>query len=762
MANHAALIRQENAGLDVVGRGRHFVEFALPDGKRRHVATIDPLHKRDSETEIDATWYPDSGAWQWRIGENDWQAHARSVFNVGSLIEWRHSSGEWVIVDPQSINWINQDNSRQQIAIKQAVTGTASDATLTFENAYGAGRHFEYIAHPRRLIKHFVLDQALPDPAAWLTGALWFEVEWTITNSAGVELYLDGARWKRKNKVKVQTANAIEFRSLATGEVLWYADAPIATDSTAAENGGPQRSACQYEVAAQGGSYFIRVRVPREWMLSAVYPVIIDPTFTDGYGGDVQTYKDTRIKENSANTNYGTDINIEVSDYGVGDTSNVLIEFDVSSIPAGSTIDSATLSIYNPLLVGSFTMAIYRLLVSWTEAGATWNSRNGTNNWSTAGAQGSGTDHAESATQSGVAASASSSWTNFTVTDDVQAFVDGTTNYGWVIDPDSAPSSDYALYWSSDYVDNTALRPKLVVEYTEAGGAPYTLDADAGAYTLTGQAAGLLASRVLALDTGEYALTGQAAGLLAARALAADAGEYALTGHDQALTAARLIALDTGEYTTTGQDPALTIARLLGLDAGEYALTGTDPTLIAARLLALDAGEYALTGNDAGLLAARLLTLDAGGYTLTGQDATLTYTPAGAYTLDLDAGAYTLTGHAVELLISRVLSADAGVYALTGADADVLRGFALAADAGAYAVTGNAAGLALARVLGLDAGAYALTGRDVTLVYSGGVTPTPDSRIYVVAADGRVYIVALEERVHTIAAESRTHTVTAA
>ena len=734
MANHAALIRQENAGLDVVGRGRHFVEFALPDGKRRHVATIDPLHKRDSETEIDATWYPDSGAWQWRIGENDWQAHARSVFNVGSLIEWRHSSGEWVIVDPQSINWINQDNSRQQIAIKQAVTGTASDATLTFENAYGAGRHFEYIAHPRHLIKHFVLDQALPDPAAWLTGALWFEVEWTITNSAGVELYLDGARWKRKNKVKVRTAKAIEFRSRATGEVLWYADAPMATDSTAAENGGPQRLACQYEVAAQGGSYFIRVRVPREWLLAAVYPVIVDPTFTDGYGGDATTYKDTRIKENSANTNYGTDINIEISDYGVGDTSNVLIEFDVSSIPAGSTIDSATLSIYNPLLVGSFTMAIYRLLVSWTEAGATWNSRNGTNNWSTAGAQGSGTDHAKSATQSGVAASASSSWTNFTVTDDVQAFVDGTTNYGWVIDPDSAPSSDYALYWSSDYVDNTALRPKLVVEY----------------------------SRVLALDTGEYALTGQAAGLLAARALAADAGEYALTGHDQALTAARLIALDTGEYTTTGQDPALTIARLLGLDAGEYALTGTDPTLIAARLLALDAGEYALTGNDAGLLAARLLTLDAGGYTLTGQDATLTYTPAGAYTLDLDAGAYTLTGHAVELLISRVLSADAGVYALTGADADVLRGFALAADAGAYAVTGNAAGLALARVLGLDAGAYALTGRDVTLVYSGGVTPTPDSRIYVVAADGRVYIVALEERVHTIAAESRTHTVTAA
>lgn len=755
MANHAALIRAEHAGLDVVRRGRNFVEFALPDGKRRHVATIDPLHLRNSETEIDATWVADTGAWQWKLASTDFQAHARSVFNVGSLIKWRHESGKWVVVDPQSINWINQDNSRQQIAIKQAVTGTASDATLTFTDAYGTGRHFSYTAHPKRLIKHFTLDAALPEPEPWLTGTLWFEVEWTIRHSTGVALFLDGVQWAKANNVRVRTANAIEFRNVTTGEVLWTADAPIATDSTPLAADGPQRLACQYEVARQGRSYFIRVRVPREWLLSAVYPVVVDPTFTDGYGGDATTYKDTRIKENSANTNYGTDINIEVSDYGVGDTSNVLIEFDVSSIPAGSTIDSATLSIYNPLLVGSFTMAIYRLLVSWTEAGATWNSRNGTNNWSTAGAQGSGTDHAESATQSGVEASASSSWTNFTVTDDVQAFVDGTTNYGWVIDPDSAPSSDYALYWSSDYVDNTALRPKLVVEYTEA----YTLTADAaGSYALTGKDPTLAAARKLALDAGAYTLAGKDAAVLRGYPLAADAGNYTLAGKDPTLIAARALAADAGAYTLAGKDAALTIARLLTADAaGAYTLTGHAAGLIAARVLAPDTGVYTLTGADAALVRGFLLVLDAGAYTTSGADPTLT----AALRLDAGAGAYTTTGQDAALTIARALAAEAGSYVVTGADAGLVLARVLGLDAGAYTVAGKDATLTADVLtdytLTADAaGAYALTGLPVTIIYSGLVTP--DDRIYVVAAEGRVYIVAAESRTHTVAAEGRVYT----
>jgi len=335
MANHAALIRQENSGLTIARRGRRFIEFALPDGKTRHVATIEPLHLRDSETEIDATWVADTGAWQWKLASTDFQAHARSVFNVGNLYEWRHSSGEWIIVDPQSINWINQDNSRQQIAIKQAVTGEADDATLSFQNAYGSGRHFSYTAHPKRLIKHITIDALSDLPAPTVTGIIWFEAEFTIANSAGVELYLDGVRWARVNKVDIRTANRIEFRNDAD-DVLWYADAPIATDA----NG--DTVAAQYEVSRSAQLYFIRVRVPREWMLSAVYPVVVDPTFTDGYGGDVTTAKDTILWSVAPTSNYGT--RLQALDNET--TSPALMEFDLSSISDGSTCTSATLYLY--------------------------------------------------------------------------------------------------------------------------------------------------------------------------------------------------------------------------------------------------------------------------------------------------------------------------------------------------------------------------------------------------------------------------------
>ena len=98
MANRAALIRQENAGLTVTRRGRRFLEFDLGGGRTRHVATIEPLHVRNSETEIDTAWVADTGAWQWKLAQADFQVHARSVFNAGNLVEWRHESGQWVVV----------------------------------------------------------------------------------------------------------------------------------------------------------------------------------------------------------------------------------------------------------------------------------------------------------------------------------------------------------------------------------------------------------------------------------------------------------------------------------------------------------------------------------------------------------------------------------------------------------------------------------------------------------------------------------------
>ena len=485
MDNRAALIQAEaeNAGLTVTSRGRRFLEFALPDGRTRHVATIEPLHLRDSETEIDTGWVADTGAWQWKIAAADYQAHARSVFNVGSLYEWRKGD-QWIVVDPQSINWVNQDNSRQQIAIKQVVTGQASDCTLFFPAAYGAGRHFSYTAHPRRLIKHITIDSLGNLPTPTVTGTIWFEAEFTIVNSSGVELYLDGAAWARKNKQSVYTSNRIEFRNEG-GEALWYADAPSATDA----NG--ETVSAQYEVQAQGGVYFIRVRVPREWLLTAAYPVVIDPTFTDGFEGDVSTYKDAYISSGAAEANYGSRAELHTRT----GTYKSLVEFDVSAIPAGSTCDSAALYFYkytndatdvaitgtiNPIAVGN---------AAWVEGANANPASAGDSCWEALAADGAGgvtTAWAGSAGLSTIItdyeADAIGTWefnrnhnagTEYVIALTAARvagwFSTPNTNYGLLVTATDCGTTNGQAMCSSDHA-TTGYRPKLVVVYTAGGG----------------------------------------------------------------------------------------------------------------------------------------------------------------------------------------------------------------------------------------------------------------------------------------------------
>jgi len=156
----------------------------------------------------------------------------------------------------------------------------------------------------------------------------------------------------------------------------------------------------------------------------------------------------------------------------------------------------------------------------------------------------------------------------------------------------------------------------------------FTLTADAGSLTITGQDAILRAGRVLQADAGALTIAGQNATLKAGRVLKADAGALTITGQDATLT-----------YTPVG-------AFTLQADAGALTITGQDAVLRAGRVLKADAGALTITGQGASLIVGRRLQADAGALTITGQNATLTYTPLPqAYTLIAEAGSLTITGH---------------------------------------------------------------------------------------------------------------------
>ena len=128
--------------------------------------------------------------------------------------------------------------------------------------------------------------------------------------------------------------------------------------------------------------------------------------------------------------------------------------------------------------------------------------------------------------------------------------------------------------------------PRSIWVPVSAGGGPtYTLAGDSGAFTLTGQDAGLAHNRVLAADSGSFALAGQDAALAFNRAMVAASGSFSLAGQDATLTytpvsgATYTLTADSGAFTLAGQDAALIYGRVLVADSGAFALAGQDATL---------------------------------------------------------------------------------------------------------------------------------------------------------------------------------------
>jgi len=360
-------------------------------------------------------------------------------------------------------------------------------------------------------------------------------------------------------------------------------------------------------------------------------------TFTDGYGGDVFTAKDMQMSSGWPTNNGGGHANFQFST-----TQRSLLEFDLSSIPTTATITDAILYLYHSYTPeGGFspTVSIHSMSaanaawiagdndITLADAGEPcWNALAAdgaggvTTAWAgSAGASTAGTDYETPAIGSFVFDPDSAIGTEFSAhldTTRVQGWVGASnTNYGLILI--SSANSGHVAQSSNA---TTAYRPKLVVTYYDppSGGPTYTLTADAGAYTLTGQTASLLAARILAADAGSYTLAGQSAGLLAHRVLTADPGSYTMTGEDVALLAARKLTADPGAYHLTGTDVSLLAHRILTAEAGAFVLAGSDAALLVQRVLAAEPWSYTLTGQDAALLTARRMTAEAGSYILAG------------------------------------------------------------------------------------------------------------------------------------------------
>lgn len=153
-----------------------------------------------------------------------------------------------------------------------------------------------------------------------------------------------------------------------------------------------------------------------------------------------------------------------------------------------------------------------------------------------------------------------------------------------------------------------------------------TLTADAGSYTITGTAVGLLYNRRLSAGAGSYSLTGTTAGVFYGRRVLAGVGSYSLTGSTANLLRGRVLSGQSGSYSISGSNAGLLVGRKLTAQGGSYTINGSDATLtkVADKVINAVNGSYNVSGTSENLLLGRLLLNDGGVfYSLNGSNVNL-------------------------------------------------------------------------------------------------------------------------------------------
>jgi hypothetical protein len=174
---------------------------------------------------------------------------------------------------------------------------------------------------------------------------------------------------------------------------------------------------------------------------AAIVPIVTLPAVADAW-----------IDQNSPNANQGSATVLDVRSYDTDRNRRALVRSDLSGLPAGPTILSATLSLYASIVPStSRTYGLRRITTDWSESGVTWN---------TAPA---GHPTFSSATST----PASAGWITWDVLGDVTDMVNGIVpSYGWVIEDLAEDSvAPYLSGLNSRENGSAGLRPRLQITY---------------------------------------------------------------------------------------------------------------------------------------------------------------------------------------------------------------------------------------------------------------------------------------------------------
>jgi RHS repeat-associated protein len=299
-------------------------------------------------------------------------------------------------------------------------------------------------------------------------------VEYAPENSALKEaLTLAGPSAQQSFRYKITTSSGLTARADGAGGVDFVRDghlafslaAPVMQDSSRSREGISTAVAMKLAQTADG--YEVTLTPDASWLSdpARVWPVVLDPTLYFKTSGECTIFSDSSSSAQCRNPNFPW---VVIGRQGVGgQIARSLFRFDLAgSVPRDASVTGATFGVYMAYPPQApFFAGLYQVTKDWNSQ-VSWNSTNGTNQWSTPG--GDFTD-AASPPPLPTAVSNQINWYRFDLKDLAQRWVNGTTvNQGVLLKSTTYGSvngelgSDYSYFYSSSF---GAFDPSLWSQY---------------------------------------------------------------------------------------------------------------------------------------------------------------------------------------------------------------------------------------------------------------------------------------------------------
>lgn len=175
---------------------------------------------------------------------------------------------------------------------------------------------------------------------------------------------------------------------------------------------------------------------------------------------------DTYVDSQSPTTNFYTSNLMKAKSYVEGWKAGSLIKFNLSAIPAGSTINSANLKLYQYACWGEpqnpHWITVSKVDADWAENTVTWNTKP---------ANGSITRNSSAAADCPATPTYNKGYSTFDITYVVQNLVNTPPNYGFFVHNQASSTTYWKMYYQKDQV-TPSYTPKLEITYTPPAAPP--------------------------------------------------------------------------------------------------------------------------------------------------------------------------------------------------------------------------------------------------------------------------------------------------